>query len=234
MQSKLGQQGKKWPLIKGPTGSGKTVLASQLAEALGLPFYALNLSEGLGETSVWGKETARGFVPGPGDKVAKHGGVFLIDELDNANDNMATSLNTLFTTRVGEMVCNPFSGETYPLHKDAYFIAATNTIGKGGDGAHSSRNKLDAATLNRFQFFELDYDLDLERSLCPDTKLLEILWAARVALKEKGSKDTVSTRDIDACASQVAAGYPIEKALACLARRMDAANRDLFKAKGGK
>lgn len=227
MQAEIGRSGGKWPLVMGPTGSGKTVLARQLAEAWKLPFRYINGSEGMGETAFFGKETVKGFVPGPLWLSATQGGVFLFDEFDALNDNTAAGVNTILTSPVGSMITNPFSGETLPVHKDFVAIAATNTNGKGGDGKYTGRNRLDAASLNRFAIFELGYDLDLEREICQDSHLLEKLWSIRVALTEKKSGDVISTRDIADAFAQKQKGYPEEKIFACLARRMDKANYDL-------
>ncbi len=228
MQTAIGQRGGKWPLIMGPTGSGKTWLCRQLAEIKELPFYAINFSEGMGESAVFGKETIKGFVEGPAWKAAKYGGVMLLDEWDAASDNMAVSLNTLLTTPAGTNVTNPFSGETVPMHANCIFIAATNTNGKGGDGAYTGRNRLDGASLNRFAMFELAYDCELERELCTDTLLLEKLWSIRVELQKKNSKDVISTRDVADAFAQASSGYALDKILKCLALRMDKSNQELF------
>lgn len=231
MQLEIGRSGGKWPLIMGPTGSGKTVLARQVAETLDKLFRYVNCSEGMGETVFFGKETIKGFVPGPLWLCATQGGVFLFDEWDAASDNVAVSVNTILTSPTGAMITNPFSGESMPVHKDFMAIAATNTNGKGGDGAYTARTRLDGASLNRFAMFELHYDADLERELCGDTVLLEKLWSIRVALTEKKSKDVISTRDIADAYAQAQRGYPVAKIMKCLSLRMDRSNLELFEAK---
>lgn len=235
MQVDIGQNGGKWPLIMGPTGSGKTVTAGQIAEAKNAPFFAaINGAEGIGESAFFGRNTKDGFIDGPLWTVVKKGGGFFFDEMDAFSDNVLVGLNAVTSAKVGQPLVNPMSGEVCPLHKDAWFIAATNTNGKGGDGAYTGRNRLDGASLNRFAMFELGYDCELERTICPDTKLLEKLWEIRVALQGKNSKDVISTRDIADAYAQHARGYALEKIMKCLALRMDKANQELFKVKGGK
>lgn len=235
MQVDIGQNGGKWPLIMGPTGSGKTVTAGQIAEAKNAPFFAaINGAEGIGESAFFGRNTKDGFIDGPLWTVVKKGGGFFFDEMDAFSDNVLVGLNAVTSAKVGQPLVNPMSGEVVPLHKDAWFIAATNTNGKGGDGAYTGRNRLDGASLNRFALFELGYDTELERQICPDTKLLEQLWTIRVKLQEKNSKDVVSTRDIADAYAQSARGYSVEKIMKCLMLRMDKSNQDLFKVKGGK
>lgn len=228
MQADIGNHGGKWPLIMGPTGSGKTILARQVAETLEREFHYVNCSEGMGETVFFGKETVKGFVEGPLWKSVKYGHVMLFDEWDAASDNAAVSVNTILTSPSGSMVTNPFSGERVEVHANFIAIAATNTNGKGGDGAYTGRNRLDGASLNRFAMFELSYDPGLERELCPDTTLLERLWSIRVALQQKNAKDVISTRDIADAYAQTQRGYSAEKAMRCLMLRMDKSNQELF------
>jgi hypothetical protein len=227
-QSKIGQAGGNWPLMTGPTGCGKTVAAEQVAETLGLNFEHVNCSEGMSETWLWGRQTPTGFVPGGLWKCFKDGGVFLFDEADAANDNVWLSINTMLANG---HAYNPICGESVKRHKDFIAIAAANTNGKGGTGAYSGRSRLDGATLNRFAMFAVDYNTDLEKGLCGDKKLLELLWTIRVKLTEKKSADVVSTRDIKNGYLQVQAGFSHQQVLDCLALRMDQGNKDLFKAK---
>lgn len=227
-QAKIGQAGGNWPLVVGPTGCGKTVAAGQVAESLKVPFNALNCSEGMSETWIWGRQTPTGFVAGGPWKAFKEGGVFLFDEFDSANDNVGCSMHTLLTS---SEVHNPISGETAKKHADCIFIAATNTNGKGGTNAYTGRTRLDGATLNRFTMYEVSYDTDLERELCPDKKLLEVLWDIRVKLVEKNAQDVISTRDIKNAYLQSRAGYDTAKILLCLKLRMDKSNHALFEGK---
>lgn len=226
-QAKIGQAGGNWPMLMGPTGCGKTVAAEQVAETMGLAFEHVNCSEGMSETWLWGRQTPTGFVPGGLWKCFKDGGVFLFDEADAANDNVWLSINTMLANG---HAYNPICGEQATRHKDFIAIAAANTNGKGGTGAYSGRSRLDGATLNRFAMFSVDYNTDLEKSLCADKKLLEVLWTIRVKLQEKKSADVISTRDIKNASLQLQAGFSVQQILDCLAIRMDQGNKDLFKA----
>jgi len=235
-QAKIGQAGGNWPMLVGPTGCGKTVLAELVAESLGLEFSHTNFTEGASETWVHGRQTPTGFVEGAFSNAFKTGKLFLGDELDACNDNVLLGMNTAMANG---SYYNPISGETIKRHPNFVFIAACNTNGKGGTGAYSGRSRLDGATLNRFSMFAVDYNTELERELCPDKKLLEVLWTIRVKLTEKKSADVVSTRDIKNAYLQAQTGFATQRILDCLAMRMDAANRELFKApaaaeKGGK
>ena len=224
-QCKIGQVGGNWPLLFGPTGCGKTVAAEQVADSLKLSFDHVNCSEGMSETWLWGRQTPQGFIPGGLWKAFKEGGVFLFDEADAANDNVWLSINTMLANGHAH---NPISGEAVKRHPNFIAIAAANTNGKGGTGAYTGRTRLDGATLNRFTMFEVEYDRDLEQELCADNPLREKLWKIREELNKKQSADVVSTRDMKNAMMQLQAGFPVQKILDCLARRMDKANKTLF------
>lgn len=147
------------PFIVGPAGSGKTTLCMQVAEILKMDFYMSN--------SVAGKHELLGFRDAHGKpvhtdfyKAYKNGGLFLFDEADNSNPNALVALNSAIANGICE-----FAGEMVKAHKDFQVIASANTFGRGADQMYVGRNKLDAATLDRYQTYIMDYDEELEREL---------------------------------------------------------------------
>ena len=226
LQGKLGQAGNKWPLMIGPKGSGKTVAARQVAEVLGLAFSHLNCCEGMSETWLFGRQTPNGFIPGEFFLRFKNGGVFLFDEFDAMNENVLLSINTALAN--GHLT-NPINGETCTRHADFICIAAANTNGKGGTAAYTGRNRLDAASLNRFAMFQVEYDLELERTIAASQmELLELLWDIRVKLSDKNALDSISTRDIANAVAQADAGMSIDRILNCLKLSVDKGNAEFF------
>lgn len=200
-------------LLVGPAGCGKTHAAAQLAEALGLPFYHVSFTAGASETWLYGRQTPTGFVPGPLHLASKNGGVLLGDELDAADANMALCLNTLLANG---HIYNPINGETITKHKDFVFVGTANTFGKGGNGVYTGRNRLDAATLDRFVTLNVTYSESIESALCPDAELLETLRFARKKLETLSSQEIVSYRAIESTYKQVSAGIPLSDAIASL------------------
>jgi MoxR-like ATPase len=178
-------------MLVGPAGCGKTTMASQLAEALELQFASVCLTSGASETWLFGRQTPNGFVEGPFAKLYREGGVFLADEMDAADANLLLSLNTALSH---SQIINPMSGETLVKHKDFIFVGAANTNGKGATQVYTGRTRLDAATLDRFVIFNVDYDQELEKELCPDETLYNILNEVRRELKNEGQDEFVSTR----------------------------------------
>jgi cobaltochelatase CobS len=212
-----------WPMIIGPTGSGKTIAAEQVAETLKLNFSHICFSQGASESWLWGRQTPTGFISGEFWNAYKNGGVFLADEMDAADSNLLMSINTSIANG---HAYNPILGESAHKHGDFVFIAAANTNGKGGTGAYTGRSRLDAATLNRFSIFVMEYDNELEKELCPNKKLLKAMHSLRSHLADNKSLDVVSTRDIKNGYAQLKAGFTMDNIMHCLGLRMDSANQE--------
>lgn len=197
-------------MLVGPAGAGKTTASELLAKALNLPFAHVNLTAGASETWLFGRQTLNGFVEGSFSKTYREGGVFLADEMDAADSNLMLSINTAIA---GQSMYNPILGEQIKRHKDFVFVAAANTFGKGGSYQYTGRNRLDAATLDRFVVMEIDYDKNLERSLIGNEKLLNFWHDMREELKKLGSSEVLSTRSLISTDKRVQAGIDVNKCL---------------------
>jgi energy-coupling factor transporter ATP-binding protein EcfA2 len=198
-------------MLVGPAGSGKTTLAEQVAEALGSKFGHLSLSAGASESWLFGRNTPQGFVPAEFAERFEHGGVFLLDEMDAADANMLIVINTALAN--GHLF-NPMTGRTVSRHANFVCIAGCNTFGLGGNGQYTGRNRLDAATLDRFVLIPVDYLESLEAKLCPDKGLLKKLQGARKKLQERNAPQIISTRFIARAHKLVSVcGYSEEDAI---------------------
>lgn len=193
--------------IFGPAGCGKTTAAKQVAKAMSLPFGYICLTAGASETWLFGRNTPNGFIEGQFSLLYKNGGVFLADEMDAADSNLLIALNTAIDS---DVLLNPMSGEVIKKHKDFIFIGAGNTNGLGATGQYNGRNKLDASTLSRFVFFEMDYDEELEKNLCLDANVYDGLIAARRYLVNRKSENFVTTRDFIKLSKMLHAGCTYE------------------------
>lgn len=182
------------PLLVGGAGTGKTYLAGQCAEALNIDFGHLCFSAGVSETWLFGRQTPNGFIEGDFSKLYKNGGLFLADEIDAADPNVLLAINTALAN--GHLY-NPISGEKITRHKSFHFIAAANTVGKGGNSVYTGRSRLDAATLDRFTCIKVGYQDTVEDALCPDQELAVKLRKIRQNLEKRGSQEIVSYRAFD-------------------------------------
>lgn len=192
-------------LLVGPAGCGKTLAAHQLAEALGLRFGHVCFTAGASESWLFGRQTANGFIEGEFCDFYANGGVFLGDELDAADSNMLLAVNTALAN--GHLK-NPINGKTYLKHKDFVFVGAANTFGRGANELYTGRNRLDAATLNRFSITLMEYSTDIEKQVCPDSTIRKRLQKARAELVKKNAIEIISTRTLDIAFKQHSAGMP--------------------------
>lgn len=201
--------------IFGPAGCGKTTAAKQVAQAMGLNFGYICLTAGASETWLFGRNTPNGFIEGEFSKIYKNGGVFLADEMDAADSNLLIALNTAIDSN---QLLNPMSGETITRHKDFVFIGAGNTNGLGATGNYNGRSRLDASTLSRFVFFEMNYDEKLEAVLCLDKNIYQALIKTREYLQGRKSENFITTRDFIKLSKMQAAGSSYDfclKSLTC-------------------
>lgn len=184
--------------LTGDAGTGKSTLAEAVAEALKLPFHSLNCSGGLTEGALVGRVTPNlstgelVYTPGPLVEAFRSGGLFLLDEMDAADENVLLTLNTLIDARRWQTP----TGETIERSPDFIFMGAGNTFGTGASRIYSGRNQLDGAFLNRFLTVAIDYDTELERSLVKCAELVDRIQNARARLRARNLRRWLTTRDL--------------------------------------
>jgi MoxR-like ATPase len=174
--------------LVGPAGSGKTTLASQCAEALGLPFYSTG--------AVGMAYQLQGFINAEGKYMETDlyrayvgGGVFLFDEIDASSAQALLAFNAIAANDLAAFPCG-----TVKRHPDFVIIAAANTWGSGADAQYVGRAQLDAATLDRFAFISMDYDEKLELAISPNDEWTRHVQAFRRAVRELKIRAVVSPR----------------------------------------
>lgn len=193
----------------GPAGTGKNVLSEQVAESLHVPFYYAGCLQQ--------KYELEGFINAAGEyqetefyRAFTQGGVFLFDEIDGTAAEVLIAFNAALANGYYNF---PKYGKT-KAHENFIVIAAGNTAGRGASDAYNGRFQLDASTLDRFVFIELDYNRGIEKcSANNDEELVEFAHLMRNIIKQQGLTYTMSTRAIKRMAISVGAGIPIDKAL---------------------
>lgn len=147
--------------LHGEAGSGKSTTAERSAHWLGLSFRSISLGPSSSKADLMGYRDGHGEYRGTGFReVYEDGGVFLFDEIDNAHPSILTLLNAAIANGHGE-----FPDGRVARHETTRFIAAANTIGKGATAEYVGRAPIDAATIDRFAFVQMDIDPELERAL---------------------------------------------------------------------
>lgn len=179
--------------LAGPAGSGKTTLAKQVAGALAL---SCNIMSFCAQTS---KSDLLGFIDATGHYQSssfrhtfENGGLFLFDEIDAANPNILTLLNSAIANRECTFPDRPEK----PVKASENFrvIAAANTLGRGGKGDYTGRLQLDAATLDRFAVIECEYDENLEIIISGNSQWARRVQSIRAAVAVAGERLLISPR----------------------------------------
>lgn len=179
----------------GDPGSGKSHAAAQVAEALGLQFGYISLNPQTPESRLLGYMDATGtYRETVFRRIWETGGVFCIDELDNASPALLTCLNgCLENGHAG------FPDQMVQRHDDFVVVATGNTSGRGANPRYPDRRPFDSAFAERFQYLEWRYDVQLERELArrqhPDAdRWVDWIHVVRAHADEHKLRLTVSPR----------------------------------------
>lgn len=188
-------------MLVGPKGCGKTTLAEQVGKALAREHSAISLSGGVTEAKLFGRVTPNltngknEYHQTPFVEACEKGHVFLLDEVDAGDPNVLLSLNMVLANR--KLILDRPKNPIVKVHKDFICIAAANTWGNGADRHYVGRNQLDGAFGERFVAIEMDYDRNLELSLCPDhPQLVKRLHDYRTRCNQNRLERSISTRFI--------------------------------------
>jgi MoxR-like ATPase len=161
--------GRMIPMLVGEAGTGKTFLAEQLGKLLRVPFSSISCTEGMSESQLTGwllpvGESGRfDYVPSPFVQSIQQQSVFLLDEFDAADGNVALIMNSLLSNgflTVPHKLENP----TIRRHPDSIIIMGVNSP-NGATELYTARGRLDASTLDRVYPMTVDYDASYEKSL---------------------------------------------------------------------
>lgn len=147
-------------VLTGPAGSGKTTLAERAAEVLGLEYTLISCHAGVTDYELFGyRSPATGeFYHGKIYERVVNGGLLILDEADSLDPQVGCALNAILANGVFTFPDNI----TVKIHDDFKVIATMNTYGLGGNLDYCGRNRLDAATLDRFIMIPIGYSARIE------------------------------------------------------------------------
>ena len=185
----------KQAMIVGPTGSGKSTMAKQAAEALNMPYASFSCNMEASKSELVGFANINGYVESNFLKFYENGGVFLIDEYDAMSPSIAVVLNAVFDRSGQISVPNRTDKPVAFKHPEFYCILAGNTWGSGSVD-YQGREMQDQAFLDRFKMcrIEIDYDTVVENQIAG--KHYNWLMDVRRWIKSHADNENLSTRTI--------------------------------------
>lgn len=202
--------------LYGAAGGGKSTAVRQCAEALSLEYSTISLNVQTTESKIAGYMDANGRYVEPLFRVRyEKGGVYFVDETDNAAGNLLTSLNTALAN--GHYA---FPDGMVARHPDFVCIGAGNTAGRGASRQHAERRQFDSAFSDRFFFMKWDYDEELERDAAlayGDAAKPWVEWVRRVrahCAEQNLHHVSVTPRASIEGAKLIAAGFDVDRELA--------------------
>ena len=211
--------------LPGEPGTGKSHAGEQVATMLGWAFASLSLGPTTPESRLWGGMDANGkFFEPPFVRLARYamdnpdkGAVFCLDEMDNGHAGILATLNSAMAN--GWFTAP--NGDVITFGKNYVILGAANTFGTGPTAEFSGRNKLDAATLNRFRYLPWGTDEGMETAICQtvlaDEQLLgawlDVWRTARKNVADHGLKIFVTMRGAIMGARMLANGFTLDEAL---------------------
>ena len=142
-------------LLYGPAGTGKSSAMRYAAEAMGLPYYEVNLAGSL-PSAIKGKDRLNGFVESEFCKAYANGGVMCIEEIDAAPPQTVIAMNNAIAN--GHFH-NDASGEVLIKHDD-FCLGATANTPLTGATREFTRNKQDGAVIDRFRLGRVQVNRD--------------------------------------------------------------------------
>lgn len=189
--------------LAGPSGSGKSFLAAQVAEAAGLSFYSTG--------AIQTKYELVGFTTATGETVRtpfrdafENGGVFAWDDIDRSDAKAFAAFNEALAN--GKCA---FPDRVVQAHPDFVAVASANTWGTGATSEYVGATRLDMATLNRFVRVTVAYDERLESDLVGNdyADWAKFVQSCRAAVERLGLKMLMTPRQTLQGAALLAAGF---------------------------
>src|SRR5262245_43864387 len=145
----------------GPAGTGKSHLAWQISDFMfGSEdrFYGETpMSAGASRNDLLGRITPSGYVISEFVVRYSQGGVFNFEEIDAALPEVLIALNNALAR---DTLFNSVNSEVYTKHAKFIPIACGNTPGLGATREFTARERLDAATLDRWTIGRIFLELD--------------------------------------------------------------------------
>ena len=141
----------------GPAGTGKSHLAKQIADYIGCNYAECPMTPGATRGDLLGRHTIGGFITAEFVNIYSGGGIFNFEEIDAADPSMLLVLNNALAS---DALYNPVNGEQYDKSESLSAFSTANTFGMGANRAYTGRERLDAATIDRWRMGRVVVGID--------------------------------------------------------------------------
>ena len=177
-------------LLVGEAGSGKTTLATQISEEMELMFHSISMTRQTTLSHILGFISVNGtYIPSTLRKCFDEdgeGGLMLFDEIDAGDPNVLLCLNTIENGYIS------FPDKLVKCHPKFRIIATANPPDQ--HSIYTGRNKLDAATLDRYDIIDVERDDLLEKTLV-DINTHQRMQLLREIMSRNNASKVISMRD---------------------------------------
>jgi len=205
-------------LLKGPTGCGKTRFVAHMADKLGRPLYTVSCHDDLSAADLVGRYLLKGgeteWIDGPLTRAVRNGAICYLDEVVEARKDVTVVLHPLTDDR--RILPIERTGEVLEAPPQFMLVASYNP------GYQSILKSLKPSTRQRFLSIEFDFPpaaqeieiIAAESGLSREKSAPLVRLAGKLrALKGQDLEEGVSTRLLVYCATLIAGGMPIERAV---------------------
>jgi MoxR-like ATPase len=151
---------RRYPLMWGSPGSGKTHLFTSIMQEMELPSSIVTLSQdSMRSEQLGSKSPLNGeYFTTDFRKIWEHGGGMLFDEIGLANANLVN----IFNAALEQRVINFPDGKTVKMHENCFVLFADNSNLRGCDPLFPERQDLGGAFRDRLSYIQFGYDESLE------------------------------------------------------------------------
>ena len=205
-------------LLKGPTGCGKTRFVAHMAACLGRPLITVSCHDDLSAADLIGRYLLKGgeteWMDGPLTRAVRAGAICYLDEVVEARKDVTVVLHPLTDDR--RILPVERTGEVLVAPGEFMLVASYNP------GYQSMLKMLKPSTRQRFLSIEFDFPppareieiVAVESGLSKERVAPLVRLAGKLrALKGQDLEEGVSTRLLVYCATLIAGGMPIDRAV---------------------
>lgn len=151
---------RRYPLMWGSPGSGKTHLFTSIMQEMDLPSSIVTLSQdSMRSEQLGSKSPLNGeYFTTDFRKIWEHGGGMLFDEIGLANANLVN----IFNAALEQKIINFPDGKAVRMHENCFVLFADNSNLRGCDPLFPERQDLGGAFRDRLSYIQFGYDENLE------------------------------------------------------------------------